>query len=261
LARAGAHGTVGGFSNVASGGNFWQGFTISSVSSLAGSGMQAAGLNGNYLPFATGAAGAGTAWAVGSDPMNGFFQGYSIGALNHKGEKYIATDGTEQEILIDDVVIMPRYYERNGLIYAWNPNGFDYLVGEKGLQTVYPEFDVLMAGRFLYTSMSRLFTSNAAKGGTNAVYQGLDAAGKTRYVGITSREPAVRFAEHAASGTAKAPLQYRVIKGAEGLSRIDARIWEQSLINQYGLRKNGGQLFNQINSIAPKYWWQYGIKP
>ena len=101
----------------------------------------------------------------------------------------------------------------------------------------------------------------AAKTGTNAVYRGVDAAGKTRYVGITNRDPAVRFAEHAASNSAKSTLQYRVIDGATGLSRIEARVWEQNLINQLGLQQNGGQLFNQINSIAPKYWWQYGIYP
>jgi hypothetical protein len=36
---------------------------------------------------------------------------------------------------------------------------------------------------------------------------------------------------------------------------------EQTLINQYGLGKNGGQLSNKINSIAPKYWQRYGIIP
>jgi len=27
------------------------------------------------------------------------------------------------------------------------------------------------------------------------------------------------------------------------------------------LGKNGGQLLNRINSIAPQYWFQLGIKP
>ena len=90
---------------------------------------------------------------------------------------------------------------------------------------------------------------------TNVVYQGVDAAGNVRYVGITSRPPAVRFAEHAASGTARSALQYRVIDGATGLTRTQARIWEQILINNYGMQKNGGLLLNKINSIAPKHWW------
>ena len=102
----------------------------------------------------------------------------------------------------------------------------------------------------------------AAKGGENVVYQGIDKATNTvKYIGITERAPAIRFAEHLNSGTARSALQYDVVTGAQGLTRTQARIWEQTLINQYGLGKNGGQLFNQINSIAPKYWWQYGITP
>jgi hypothetical protein len=104
--------------------------------------------------------------------------------------------------------------------------------------------------------------SQAAKTGTNLVYEGFDAAGTVRYVGITERQAAVRFAEHqAAKGTGRELLQYRVIDGATGLSRIDARIWEQTLINDYGLGKNGRLLLNKVNSIAPKYWWQYWINP
>lgn len=92
------------------------------------------------------------------------------------------------------------------------------------------------------------------------MYQGIDKAGVVRYVGITEREAAVRFAEHLNSGTAKSLLQYRVVDGATGLSRTGARVWEQGLINQYGLQKNGGLLLNKINSRAPTNWWQYGIK-
>ncbi len=104
---------------------------------------------------------------------------------------------------------------------------------------------------------------NAAKGvnkGANVVYQEFDKAGIVRYVGITERQAAVRFGEHLSSGTAKSLLRYEVVPGATNLSRTGARIWEQGLINQYGLQKNGGMLLNRINSIAPKYWWQHGIK-
>ena len=101
---------------------------------------------------------------------------------------------------------------------------------------------------------------NLVKNGTNVVYQGIDKAGTVRYIGITERESAVRFAEHLKSGTAKSLLQYYVINGATGLSRTEARVLEQTLINRYGLPKNGGLLLNKINSIAPKNWWQYGIK-
>lgn len=102
--------------------------------------------------------------------------------------------------------------------------------------------------------------SSVAKGGSHLVYEGLDAAGKVRYVGITGRDVAVRFGEHLNSGTARSLLDYRVIDGATGFSKTGARVWEQTLINQYGLQKNGGMLLNKVNSIAPKNWWQYGIK-
>jgi RHS repeat-associated protein len=101
-----------------------------------------------------------------------------------------------------------------------------------------------------------------SKIGGNLVYQGVDAAGVVRYVGITERSATVRFAEHLNSiGSGKELLNYRVIEGATNLSRTQARIWEQTLINQYGLQKNGGLLINKINSIAPKNWLKYGIKP
>lgn len=44
---------------------------------------------------------------------------------------------------------------------------------------------------------------------------------------------------------------------ATGLSQTNAHIWEQNLINQYGLNN----LYNKINSIAPRYWPQYNIRP
>ena len=83
-----------------------------------------------------------------------------------------------------------------------------------------------------------------------------------RYVGITGREPAVRFGEQLrAVGTAKELLQYRVVEGAENLTKAQARAWEQTLINQYGLGKDRGQLLNKINSVRPQYWERYGIRP
>lgn len=109
-------------------------------------------------------------------------------------------------------------------------------------------------------AIGKLGARAAAKGGSNLVYQGFDKAGVVRYVGITEREAAVRFGEHLSSGTAKSLLRYEVVPGATNLSRTGARVWEQTLINQYGLQKNGGLLLNKINSIAPKNWWQYGIK-
>jgi hypothetical protein len=93
------------------------------------------------------------------------------------------------------------------------------------------------------------------------VYEGIDAAGNVRYIGISGRNAAVRFGEHFNSGTAKSLLDFRIIEGATGLSKTQARIWEQTLINRYGMQRNGGLLFNKINSIAPKNWLRFGIRP
>lgn len=56
-------------------------------------------------------------------------------------------------------------------------------------------------------------------------------------------------------GTSK--MLARAGDGMENLSRINARILEQSLINQAG----ESNLLNIRNSITPKFWSQYGIKP
>lgn len=103
--------------------------------------------------------------------------------------------------------------------------------------------------------------SNAVKEkGTYSVYQGVDANGDTRYIGITSREPEMRFSEHLNSGTNRATLHYEVIDKTGNLNKINARIMEQTLINKYNMQKNGGDLFNLRNEIRPKFWKQHGIK-
>jgi len=97
----------------------------------------------------------------------------------------------------------------------------------------------------------------STENGTNVVYQGFDrVTGELKYIGITERDPLVRFNEHLNSETERALLRYETVPGATNLSRIEARIWEQNLINQHGLE----DLMNIRNSIAPKYWLKYDIK-
>ncbi|MFC1925938.1 hypothetical protein ACFLW2_04495 [Chloroflexota bacterium] len=96
--------------------------------------------------------------------------------------------------------------------------------------------------------------------GKFSVYEGIDEAGIVRYVGRTGRESWVRWAEHKASDTALANLRYRTVRGLDSLTtKAESRYWEQTLINKHGLGKNGGFLLNKINSVAPKYWRQWGI--
>ena len=100
-----------------------------------------------------------------------------------------------------------------------------------------------------------------AEEAAHVVYQGINPATKAvEHVGITMRDPAIRWAENALDPT-KAHLRFELIEGAARLTKTQARIWEQNLINQHGLGKYGGTLLNKINSVAPKYWSQFGIKP
>jgi len=90
------------------------------------------------------------------------------------------------------------------------------------------------------------------------VYRGLDNAGVTRYYGVTRRAPNVRFNEHLrATGTGREMLDYEVIQG--NLSRSEALRMEQMGINQFGMQRNGGQLLNQRNAIAPNRWIQFNL--
>jgi RHS repeat-associated protein len=75
------------------------------------------------------------------------------------------------------------------------------------------------------------------------VYRSLGTSGAVQYIGITN-SLARRAAEHLASKG----IQIEKIMG--GLSRNDARAVEQALIQLHGLGRNGGTLFNKINSIA-----------
>lgn len=91
-----------------------------------------------------------------------------------------------------------------------------------------------------------------------AILTTLDAEGNVKYVGITERDVQIRAKEHQNSGTDRSDLRYDAIK--TGLTKTQARILEQQLINKYGMIKNGGMLYNRINSIAPRHWNKYGIE-
>ena len=76
-----------------------------------------------------------------------------------------------------------------------------------------------------------------------------------KYVGITGRDPQVRFNEHLRSGTIRATLKFDPVENARNL--LDARIREQMKINEYGLKN----LYNKRNEITPKDWGKFGIVP
>lgn len=111
-------------------------------------------------------------------------------------------------------------------------------------------------GQARLTAASSAAVQNGAK---YTVYMGKDSEGIVRYVGITKRDPIVRFKEHwRAKGTGREKLKYEGINRSK-MSEIEAHIQEQKLINHHGMQKNGGTLLNRKNSIAPKYWDFLGI--
>jgi RHS repeat-associated protein len=123
-----------------------------------------------------------------------------------------------------------------------------------------PIGEIKIAGELGGMAMKLMGSKLGVEVGEHLVYQGIDpATGLVKYIGITGRDLAEREAEHIASGGGKELLTYRAVDGAAGLTKQEARVIEQKLINQYGLQKDGGQLLNKINSIAEKYWSQNGI--
>lgn len=92
--------------------------------------------------------------------------------------------------------------------------------------------------------------------GNYSVYVGSDpVTGAVKYVGMTGRDPQLRWDEHLASGTERSSLHYKVV--SSGFSKQGARVLEQTLINHYGI----DNLYNRVNSISPQYWEKYNIKP
>ncbi|MDR6546506.1 hypothetical protein J2810_002565 [Chryseobacterium rhizosphaerae] len=118
-----------------------------------------------------------------------------------------------------------------------------------------------VTGGALNTIIRRATLATQTTEKVHGLYEGLNAAGEVKYVGRTSQPFATRFGQHAAEGGEKGKLFFRQIEGASGMTLQQARVAEQNLINQYGLQKNGGQLLNKINSIAPKNWANFGVTP
>lgn len=271
--QAGAHGTWGGVSTYIQGGNFIHGFTSGALSSsLSSLGKEVLKLGPTGMIAVGGISGGLGAELTGGNFWQGFSQGLIVSALNHAIDH--ATQGSSQGDdplwdFKDQLAKWKADVKAGKLLSPESINGYitpleNYVLTTSGRTTVTGSDIVNYEGLIGTAVMTAVPIGRALSWvfrarGSYVVYQGLDAAKNVRYVGITSRDAAIRFAEHMNSGTAKSSLYYSTIKGATGLTKIQARILEQSLINQYGLMKNGGQLYNKINSIAPKYWPRYGL--
>jgi len=190
-------------------------------------------------------------------------------AIGDPGQIQEITGGSLQKLLADPQLLNSYSYARNNPIVNKDPegkyleSGFDVAMLGVSLYQFYQEPSWTNAGGVLLDAGSLALPGVPAVGGmalragkaadgAYSVYQGLDAAGTVRYVGITGRDPAIRIGEHLkAVGTGRDALRYEVMQGTGNLMRNDARLIEQSVINTNGLQKNGGTLLNKINSISP----------
>lgn len=116
LLRAGTHGSFNGMITLVQGGNFWEGFAVGAVSSLAGSGMQKVGVSDALIPLGTGLAGAGTAALTGGDAFAGFMAGYGIGKYNHSNKgRWTQTNTGELEFVLaeplKEIIVTPRKFQ------------------------------------------------------------------------------------------------------------------------------------------------------
>ncbi len=98
----------------------------------------------------------------------------------------------------------------------------------------------------------------AARSGGYSVYQSINqATAEVQYVGLTSNFEARAAAQLAGRNGSGTSMVIKELEGLNGLSLGDARAVEQTLIDSYGLGKNGGSLLNKINSISPTADTQY----
>ena len=81
-------------------------------------------------------------------------------------------------------------------------------------------------------------------GGDNYVYISRGADGIIDYVGITN-DFVRRKTEWSTKGR-------KIVHYMDGLDRKSARVVEQTIIETFGMSKNGGRLTNKINSISTK---------
>lgn len=222
------------------------------IGAAAAAGVGVSGILGGIISGGVGGLttgfveGSGNTWLQGGDMIdifeNGLYSGLSYGVTG------AVTGG---------VVGGVTSYVKGENIWNGAPKTVDiHLTEIEGIPT-YNERNVTLEHEFIEQTIKD-FPANQT--GTNSVYLGFDDAGNVRYVGITKNNPEIRFQQHRNSNTIRSTLKFKTIPNTGYLTRQQARIIEQKLINLYGLPKLDGMLYNKINSIAPVYWQKYGIE-
>ena len=160
--RAGAHGLVGGVSNVIGGGSFGSGFLSGSLSSGVGSYTSSLHLGLLGMSASSTVVGGISAWASGGDILSGALQGLAVGLLNHglHDSENVMGCSARCERDIDGVTRVA-------------PEGLDLLV-------VYGDNAVKPAYEMSYSS--RLGLSSSALSIANNKWKSLSSSTKSRYV-------------------------------------------------------------------------------
>ena len=215
------------------------------VGAYVGAGMVAAEIGGFYAGAITGGAAGATAGFINGFGMGTLETGNPLSGLNQGF--YQGTIGGLSGALMGGLIqgtssaIKGNNFWDGSAPNTWDgsaPNTWDGSApNTKNYSTNFDSYTELSNGNDRYS-----------------VYEGRDRFTlETKYVGITKRDPMIRFGEHLNSKTPRALLQYNVID--YGLTKQEARVMEQLFINKYGLEN----LYNKINSIAPKFWSSYNI--
>ena len=167
LLRAGVHGVAQGALSYANGGKFGTGFATGFASSLAGSGAQSLNFSNTGVIATTTVTGAATSAAFGGSWLDGAMIGFDIGYYNHGW----TTKYGDLTYELDEVTV-----------YGHRPRMFRNFPVEKPLRAVYPEFDILVgikglfsAGReILHSVQIRNFSTNVTRfpSETNSFFSG-----------------------------------------------------------------------------------------
>jgi RHS repeat-associated protein len=136
LLRAGVHGVAQGALSYANGGKFGTGFATGFASSLAGSGAQSLNFSNTGVIATTTVTGAATSAAFGGSWLDGAMIGFDIGYYNHGW----TTKYGDLTYELDEVTV-----------YGHRPRMFRNFPVEKPLRAVYPEFDILVGIKGLFS--------------------------------------------------------------------------------------------------------------
>ena len=157
LLRAGAHGLASGAISAISGNghDFFSSFVSSAAASGIGSFASGVDMNSGLMLASCTAVGGAVAWAIGGDIILGAMNGLQIGVLNHG-----AHGGGEDRTPSSVSVTTNKDGDKEIIVTYITPGTMNSRLRnyprEMPLQSVYPEFGILLGARAIVNGVSRL---------------------------------------------------------------------------------------------------------